>query len=203
MKRITNIILCSSAALMFSAAAQAQTYGQGPYGRQQDDPYYRNDPSYRNYPDRGGYNNDDRYSQQRGYYPDQGRYGNDGYGGNQHPLIGRVLSDLDRAAENARFDGRERKHFEEAAQQLEQFEDRRMQGKFDNGKIHEAIEELDHLVKSDRVNGRDRQILARDREELRQFSSSRGRYSNYGYRDNRDDRGDRYNQNRRYDPNWR
>ena len=202
MKRISSIVLCGSAALIFSLAAQAQTYGQGPYGRQPDDPYYRNDPNYRNYPDRGGYNNDDRYSQQRGYYPDQGRYGNDryGYGGNQEPLIGRVLSDLQRAAENARFDGRERKHFEEAARQLEQFEDRRMQGKFDDHKIHEAIEELDHLVKADRVDWRDRQILARDREELRQFSSSRRRYSNYGYGDYRDDR---YNQDRRYDPNWR
>ena len=202
MKRMPSALWFGSAALILSVAAQAQTYGQGPYGRQQDDPYYRNDPTYRNYPDRGGYNNNDRYSQQRGYYPDQGRYGNDryGYGDNRHPLIGRVLSDLDRAAGNARFDGRERKHFEEAARQLEQFEDRRMQGKFDNGKIHEAIEELDHLVKSDRVSGRDREILARDREELRQFSSSRGGYSNYGYRENRDNR---YNQNRRYDPNWR
>lgn len=202
MKRITSIVLCGSAALIFSLAAQAQTYGPGPYGRQQVDPYYGNDPNYRNYPDRGGYNNDDRYSQQRGYYPDQGRYGYDryGYGGNPGPLIGRVLADLDRAGENARFDGHERKHFEKAARQLEQFEDRRRQGKFDNGKIHAAIGELDHLVRADRVNRRDRQILARDREDLRQFSFSRGRYSNYGYRDNRDDR---YNQNRRYDPNWR
>ena len=75
-----------------------------------------------------------------------------------------------------------------------------MQGKFDKGKIHEAIEELDHLVKADRVSWRDREILARDREDLRQLSSSRGRYSNYGYPDNRDNR---YNRNGGYDPNWR
>lgn len=187
MKLVSDIALCGSAALILSLAAQAQTYGQAPYGQQQDDPYYRNDPNYRNYPDRGGYSNggnrNDRY----------------GYGGSQDPLIGRVLSDLDRAGRSGRLDGRERKHFDEAARQLEQFEDRRMQGKFDSGKIHEAIEELDHLVKSDRVSGRDRETLARDREELRQFSSSRGRYSN-GYGDNRDRR---YDQNRRSDPNWR
>lgn len=194
MKRISSAALYGSAILVFTVAAHAQNYGQGSYGRQQDDRYYRNDPNYRSYPDRGGYNYDDRYG--------QGRYGNNrfGYGGNQDPLIERVLSDLDRAAANARFDGRERKHFAEAARQLEQFEDRRMRGKFDTGKIHEAIEELDHLVKADRVSWRDREILARDREELRQFSFSRGRYSNYGYRDNRDDR---FNRNRGYDPNWR
>lgn len=194
MKRISGAVLYGSAILVLTVAAQAQNYGQGSYGRQQDNPYYRNDPNYRSYPDRGGYNNDDRY--------DQNRYGNNryGYGGNQDPLIGRVLSDLDRAAENARLGGHERKHFEEAARQLEQFEDRRMQGKFDKGKIHEAIEELDHLVRADRVDRRDREILARDREDLRQLSSSRGRYSNYGYRDNRDQR---YNQNRGYDPDWR
>lgn len=183
MKRVSSALLCGSAVLALGLAAQAQTYGQ------QGDPYNRGGYN-------GGYNNDDRYSRQGGYYPDQGRYGNDryGYGGNQNALIGRVLSDLDRAAGDARFDDRERKHFDEAARQLEQFQDRWMQGKFDKGKIHEAIEELDHLVNSDRVSRRDRQILARDREELRQFSSARGRYPDYRYGDNREDR---YNQNRR------
>jgi len=181
--------------LVSGMVAQAQSSGQGPYYPQRDDPYYRNDPN------RGGYN-DDRYSQQRGYYPDQGRYGNDqyGYGRNQDSLIGRVLSDLNAAASNARLDNHERKHFDEAARQLEQFEDRRAQGKFDSGKIHEAIEELEHLYKADRVSGRDREILARDAADLRQFQSTRGRYSNGGYDGYRNDR---YNQNRRYDPNWR
>jgi hypothetical protein len=111
-----------------------------------------------------------------------------------------VLADLNMAASNARLDGHERKHFDEAARQLEQFEDRWAQGKFDSGKLHEAIEELEHLAKADRVSGRDREILARDSYDLRQFRSTRGRYSDYGYGDYRDDR---YNQNRRYDPNWR
>ena len=189
MKPFAIMVLFGCGLLILNSAANAQ----GPYP-QRDDPYYRNDPN-RNY-------NDDRYSRQRGDYPDPGRYGNDRYGypGNQDSLIERVLSDLSRAAANTRFDGRERKHFDEGARQLKQFEDRWAQGKFDTGKLHEAIEELDQLAKSDRVSGRDREILARDAADLRQFQSSRGRYSNRGYGDYRDDR---YNQNRRYDPNWR
>jgi hypothetical protein len=182
MNRFSSALLFGSGLLVFSVVANAQTRGQGPYYPQRDDPYYRNDAN-------------------RGY-PDQSRYGNDrySYGKNGDSLIGRVLADLNMAASNARLDGHERKHFEEAARQLEQFEDRRAQGKFDNGKLHEAIEELEHLAKADRVSGRDRQILARDADDLRQFRSTRGRYSDYGYGDYRDDR---YDQNRRYDPNWR
>ena len=185
LKPFAITVLFGSGLLILNSAANAQ----GPYP-QRDDPYYRNGPN--------GYDDD----RQRNDYPDQARYGDDRsrYAGNQGTLIGRVLSDLSRAAANTRFDGRERKHFDEGARQLKQFENRWAQGKFDTGKLHEAIEELDQLAKSDRVSGRDREILARDAADLRQFQSSRGRYSNRGYGDYRDDR---YNQNRRYDPNWR
>jgi len=180
MNRFSSVLLFGSGVLVFSVAANAQIRGQDPYYGQRDDLYYRNDPN-------------------RGYYPDQSRSGNDryGYGRNEDSLIGRVLADLNMAASNARLDGHERRHFDGAARQLEQFEDRWARGKFDSGKLHEAIEDLEHLAKADRVSGRDREILARDLEDLRQFRSTRGRYSNYGYGDYR------YNQNRGYDPNWR
>ena len=200
MKPFPSVLLLGSGVLVLSMAARAQGPEQGPYYPQRDDPYYRNDPNYQNFPNRGGYN-DGRYSRQSGY-PDQGRYGNGRYGDgrNQDSLIGRVVSDLNMAARNSRFDRRERKHFDEGVRQLQQFEDRWAQGRFDTGKLHEAIEELDHLAKSDRVSGRDREILARDAADVRQFRSTRGQYSNNGYRDYRDDR---YNQNRGYDPYWR
>lgn len=183
MTRFLNAILFSSGVLVLTMAANAQTRGQGPYYPQGDDPYYRNDPN-------------------RGYYPNQGRYGYDryGYGRNEGSLIGRVLADLNMAASNARLDGHERKHFDEAAQKLQEFEDRWAQGKFDTGKLDKAIQNLEHLADADRVSGRDRDMLARDMQDLRQFRSTRGRYSNSGYGSYRDDR---YNQDRRYDPNWR
>jgi hypothetical protein len=161
-------VLCFGSVLVFGMAARGQGSGQGPYYR-------------------GGYN-DDGYSRGRG--DDRRQYGNDrfGYGRNQGSLIGRIMSDLDRAASNSRLDGHERKHFDEAAAKLQDFEGRWSQGRFDTGKLDGAIENLKHLANAVRVNRRDRQILARDVEELRQFRASRGRFSNDGYEGYRDDR---------------
>lgn len=171
MKQFSVKLLLGSS-LLIGLAANAQTRGQAPY-----------------YPQR-----DDRYAPQRGSYPNQGRYGSNGYGygGNQAPLMSRVMGDLSRAAANARLDGHERKHFDEVAQNLQEFEGRWAQGKFDGGKLDKAIRNLEHLVNSDRVRGRDRDMLARDVQDLRQFRSTRGRYSDYGYGDYRDDRYNRY-----------
>ena len=115
------------------------------------DPYDRSRDRY----------DDDRYSQ-------QGRYGSG--------LIDRVMSDLNRAAERARLDGHEVKHFDEVARNLEEFGSRWARGKFDTGKLDKAIHNLEHLAEADRVRGRDRDMLARDLEDLRQFRASRGRY---------------------------
>ncbi|MDQ2945128.1 MAG: hypothetical protein M3Y27_04170, partial [Acidobacteriota bacterium] len=109
-------------------------------------------------------------------------YGPDG------SLIGRVLSDIDRVASNSRVDDHERKHFYEASRRLQEFEERWARGNFDNGKLDKAIENLQHLADADQVRGRDRDMLYRDLSDLRQFRSTRGRYSNGGYRDDRDDR---------------
>ncbi len=172
MKHFSRVILFSSGILALSLAANAQ----GNYSSQRDDPYYRND----------------RYSQQRGY-------GNDRNGSNRGSLIERVLADINRAASNARLDHHEAKHFDEAANKLQEFQARWAQGKFDTGKLDKAIDSLRHMAHADRVHPRDRDMLARDIDELRQFRSTRGGYSNYGYGGNRNDRynSDRYNQNQR------
>ena len=108
-----------------------------------------------------------------------------GYGQNPNALIGRVMSDLDRAARSGYLDGHERHHFEEAARKLQEFQERWARGKFDNGKLDRAIENLQHLANADRVRGRDRQMLAQDADALRQFRATRGGYE------------------RGYNPNWR
>jgi len=160
MNRFSSVLLISAGVLFLSLAANAQTSRQ--------DPYYRNDTN------RDGYY-DGRYSQSD----------RTGFGKNQNSVIGRVIADINMAAGNAHLDQHEWKHFNEAAQKLREFGDRLYQGKFDRGKLDKAIQNLEHLADADRVRPRDRNMLARDIEDLRQLRSTRGQYSNYGYRDYR------------------
>ena len=167
MKRLSSVFLFGYGVLALGLAANAETWWQDPNYTPRQDAYYRNRDSY----------TDDRYSQQRAY----------GYRRNQQFLIDRVMTDLNRAAERARLDGHERKHFDEVAGNLQEFEARWARGKFDTGKLDKAIHNLEHLAEADRVRGRDRDMLAEDLEDLRQFRASRGRYD----------------PNPNYYPNWR
>ncbi len=139
-----------------------------------------------------GYNNNDGY----GRYSND-RYSNDryAYGRSGNSLIGQILSDLDRAGNNARLDHHESKHFEEAFRKLQEFDERMARGRFDRGKLDKAIENLEHLSDADRVRGRDRDILRRDLYALRQYRSE-GRHfdDSRTYRNDDDDR--------RYRPLW-
>src|SRR5437763_1299016 len=92
-----------------------------------------------------------------------------GYGRNSGSLIRQVMSDLNGAASNARLDGHERGHFDQAMQKLQEFEGRWSQGNFDTGKLDKAIESLDHLANADRIHPRDRDLLSRDLAALREF----------------------------------
>ena len=104
-------------------------------------------------------------------------------------LIDQVLSDMDRAANNAYLDSHERDHFNEVARQLQEFDRRAAQGNFDKDRLDKAIENLDHVAHADRVSPRDRDILQQDLASLRSFRASRGRgysaptpaYGNNGY----------------------
>jgi hypothetical protein len=197
-----------SAGVLFAGLASAQTF-DGPYFHdpQRDDPYYRNgrvyrdDPYYRN----GRVYRDDPYYRNGRVYDDddydrpRDRYRNDrfGYGRNTASLIGQVMSDIDRAASNARLDGHEARHFNEAVQKLQEFQSRWDRGKFDTGRLDKAIDNMQHLVNADRVHPRDRDILSRDLSALREFRSSGGQYGAYGDYGN-----GRYNRNNRRYPTW-
>src|SRR5689334_10356914 len=78
-------------------------------------------------------------------------YPNNGFVRSQQFVIDRVMADLNRAASGARLDNHERKHGEEVARNLRDFQQRAARGKFDNGKLDKAIENLQHLADSDRV----------------------------------------------------
>jgi len=142
--------LLGTGVLFLTLSAGAQTWGRDQYGQPRSDPYYRNDDRYR----------DRRY----------------GYGENQGYIVGRVISDLNQAASRSYLDGHERKHFDEVAGSLQDFQVRWSRGKFDTGKLDKAIHNLEHLAQADRVRGRDREILSRDLYDLRQFRATRGGY---------------------------
>ncbi len=89
-------------------------------------------------------------------------------------IVERTLHDLRRAAMTARLDGHERKHFHEAARELEKFQDRWRGGRFETRHLDKAIENIAHLAYADRPHPRDRGILANDLEALRDFRSGRG-----------------------------
>ena len=148
----SKMAILSSGFLVFGLLANAQTYG-----RQRDDPYYR----------------DDRYRDGDERQRRDSRYGSRQSGS----LIGQVLSDIDRAASQSWVDNHERKHFYEASRKLQEFEERWARGNWDNGKLDNAIENLQHLAQSDQVRGRERDVLYRDLTELRQFRSARGGYN--------------------------
>ena|SRR5215831_12986687 len=150
MSRLSGVLL-GTGVLSLTLSAGAQTWGRDQYGQPRSDPYYRND---------------DPYYRERQY----------GYGQNQDYLIGRVMSDLNQAASRAHLDSHERKHFDEVAGNLQDFQARWSRGHFNTGKLDKAIHNLEHLTQADRVRSRDREMLTRDLYDLRQFRASRGGY---------------------------
>jgi hypothetical protein len=131
--------------------ACAMTAGAQDYGRRYD-PYYGGRDAYARPYDRGG----------RGYY-----------GGD---IIGRTMSDLNRAGMWARHDKHDRKRVDHAQRELMKFQDKWARGKFDSHPLDEAIDEMKDLVGSNHVSPRDREMLMRDVEGLRAFRASGGYY---------------------------
>jgi hypothetical protein len=156
--------------ILIVAALAIPMFAQYPYGRNRDDDYYGRNDDYRRGPYRDDRNN--------GYY--------------SGAVIGRTMRDLQSAASRSRVSGHDRNHFNRAMNELQQFDYRSQQGKFDTGKLDKVIEDLDHLSRADQVHPRDRQILGRDMQDLRVFRSNRGGYGG-GYGGYGDSRNGGYN----------
>lgn len=99
--------------------------------------------------------------------------------------VDRALVNLDRAARNARWiDSHERKHFERATRELLRFRQRWHEGRFDKGRLDEAIENIEDLAQARQLHPMDRRMLASDLYALREFRARAGAYA--GRRDDRD-----------------
>ncbi len=108
-------------------------------------------------------------------------YRNNGYTGYRQSPVEQVLSDLNRAESRAYLDGHERKHFDEASRNLQDFQARWASGRFDAGKLDKAIHNIEHLAQADRVRAWDRDTLSRDLNELQQFRAGGGANYDPGY----------------------
>ena len=111
-------------------------------------------------------------------YGDYGRRDRNGYGrGSRYGnVIGQVLSDLDRVARSSysRIDSHERRHIERAISELQRFEDRWRDGRFETRYLDRAIEDLADLANADQLRPNERRMMARNRQMLRDFRASGG-----------------------------
>lgn len=136
-----------------------------------DDDYYRRDG--------GGYR-DDVYYGRRDPYQTSGPYGNGRHRRASGSLINQVIYDLRMAATNSYADGHEDRHFARALEQLQSFQDRWQNGRFDESRLNRAIEDIQHLTNADQLHPRFRNVLARDLRALRDFRRQcAGSYNGY------------------------
>jgi hypothetical protein len=133
-----------------------------PYSR--NDPYNRNDPYYGNDP----------------YYRNDPYRGNRGYGGNPVSIASRVASNLRSIFTRSRMNGHERDHFRKADQELSRFISRYESGKFDTGRLDNAMKNMRDLAQSNQVHPNDRRMIANDIGALSSLRSGGGYYRDRG-----------------------
>lgn len=125
---------------------------------------------------------DDRWERNGRYERDRDRgrdyRWNSGRAGSYNiAIVDRTISDLRRVASRSRVDRHERNHFERALYHLDRFRHNYTRdGRFDTGRLNDAIEHLDDLSRAHQLHPRDREVLARDLYALRDFRSRRDRY---------------------------
>ncbi|MEZ5402367.1 MAG: hypothetical protein R2729_22020 [Bryobacteraceae bacterium] len=77
------------------------------------------------------------------------------------------LRDLQSIFSRARVDNHEANHFRKAIDKLIQFDERARRGKFDRGKLDDAIDNMEHLARADQLHPRDRARIREDMFALR------------------------------------
>jgi hypothetical protein len=123
---------------------------------------------------------DDRWGRRDGR-PDPG-YGRDrggyGYGQRYADPVSSAMRSLQQIGYRARVDGHEADHFRNAMRDLDTFQERWSRGRFDRGKLNNAIGHIEHLADAHQLHPRDRAIL---RDGLRGLYSLREGGGRNGY----------------------
>ena len=166
MRTLTKGFLFCSSMLFFGFVPQTQLLADSDHRDRRDDEYYRRDG--------GGYRDEVSYGP-RDPYRTNGPYRSGRSGRANGSLIYQVINDLRMAASNSYADWHEDRHFERALEQLQSFEDRWQNGRFDESRLNKAIEDIQHLANADKLHPRYRNMLASDLRALRDFRRNRGR----------------------------
>src|SRR5690349_7617030 len=90
-------------------------------------------------------------------------------GGYDSGAVNRVIGHIDRAEWGRYLSHGDRKHLESARRDLFRFQDDWMRGRFDRGRLDNAIGHLNHVANSYQLPPRERDMLMRDVYELRDF----------------------------------
>ena len=88
-------------------------------------------------------------------------------------LVARVQDDLQRAADFTRNNEKERERYHNVQHHLSEFDRELRVGKFDKGKLEDAIDDLKNVVKNNTLEARDRDALAVDLSDLRTMRDMR------------------------------
>jgi len=84
-----------------------------------------------------------------------------------------VQEDLQRAADFTRENNKERDRYRDVQHHLSEFDRDLRAGKFDKGKLDDAINNLKDVVKNNTLESHDRDELARDLSDLRTLRDTR------------------------------
>lgn len=93
--------------------------------------------------------------------------------GHARDLVARVQQDLQRAADFTRQNEKERDRYRNVQHHLSEFDRELRVGKFDKGKLDDAIDDLKNVVKNNTLESHDRDALAVDLSDLRTLRDTR------------------------------
>jgi two-component SAPR family response regulator len=82
-------------------------------------------------------------------------------------LVAKVQNDLQRAADFTRTNEKERERYHNVQKKLSEFDADLRRGKFEKGKLDDAIDDLKNVVKENTLESHDRDELAKDLSDLR------------------------------------
>ncbi len=84
-------------------------------------------------------------------------------------IVDRTMDDLRHIERQNAFAGEDRDRYERAMRSLSDFDRSVSEGRFDRGKLDEAIEHVDHVMKSKMLDPRERDRVMDDLRDLRRL----------------------------------